>query len=143
MAHENLGPQSVEDWYEVALERHKDARAALEKKREVIAVYLAGYCIECLLKAFLKAQNWPWGTKRREGHNLAGLWKACRFRVRDLNDQAGHKTFFVEEWSTDLRYESDLSENRQAEALVKAAGQVKTWIERRLSSVSQKGRSRR
>lgn len=140
MAQDRKGPASVEDWYEAALERQKDARAALDKKREVIAVYLAGYCIECLLKAFLRAQNWPWGTGKGEGHNLAGLWKACRFRMRDLHDHAGHKTFFVEEWSTDLRYESELPGNHQAKALVNASGQIMTWIQRELSSVSRRGR---
>ena len=47
-------PQTYQDWRETAMERAADADAMLPERKESIgSVYMAGYAVECMLKAYL------------------------------------------------------------------------------------------
>ena len=127
------GPNSVEDWLSVATERGDDARANLNMRPGSVGpVYLAGYAIECSLKALLRAKGKPFPASRSAGHDLQGLWEACGFRLSDLRDSNGAKDFFIEEWSTDLRYETTPPERLPAQELLTGAGDLTGWIQTRV-----------
>ncbi|WP_437877675.1 HEPN domain-containing protein [Sorangium sp. So ce513] len=123
------GPSSIEDWVEVANERAEDARAMLASNRPVGAVYMAGYAIECSLKALLKSKRKPFPTSGREGHNLRALWQAAGFLLTDLRDRDGARSFFVEHWCTDLRYESTVDSPLAATDLLRGAQVLTSWIQ--------------
>lgn len=126
-------PSSAEDWFEVALERGADATSMLPARVESWGpFYMAGYAIECALKGYLMRFGMSFPRSGRDGHDLRGLWKSCGFRLGDLGDRTGAKTFFIDSWCTDFRYQPKiLASSGQAfapEALVQAAQQVAGWI---------------
>ena len=133
-----MNPTTAQGWAAVARERQSDARALSKQRAESVgAAYLAGYAIECALKAYLQRAGIPFPKAGREGHNLRGLWHASDFQLRDLADHAGTKGYFINCWSTDLRYETSIPSIAAAEHLVAGAGQLTGWI------LSQAKRQRR
>ena len=132
-----MNPTTAQGWAAVATERQSDARALSEQRAESVgAAYLAGYAIECALKAYLQRAGIRFPKAGREGHNLRGLWRSSRFRLRDLADHAGTKSFYINCWSTDLRYETSIPSIAAAEHLVAGAGQLTGWI---LSQAKRQG----
>ncbi len=123
------GPASVEDWIDVANDRASDARSMIKEKRILGSVYMAGYAIECSLKALLRRRGDPFPTSGRDGHNLHALWKASGFQLSKINDTNGAKTYFIEKWCTDLRYDLELSDaSLTALELVRGAGELVGYI---------------
>ncbi len=96
------------------------------------AIYLAGYAIECSLKAYLQREGKAFPTSGSDGHNLKGLWNASGFRFSDLPDTAGEKTFYMESWNTALRYESAYQFPVPPESLVEAAKELTGWIQNKI-----------
>lgn len=133
-------PANAEEWIEIANQRAADATAMLPaRKLSVGPVYMAGYAIECALKAFLDRNNIRRPRRGPEGHNLRLLWKASGFRLGDLNDPQGYKSFYVELWSSDLRYTSRLDTELETDDLVDGARQLCGWIQ---TKIRRSGRSR-
>jgi len=125
------GPNTTEEWLFVARERAQDGSAMMvARPTSAGAVYMMGYGIECSLKGFLRSQSRPFPTSGRAGHNLRALWEVAGFRLSDLNDHNGAKTFYIECWSTDLRYEADLPSSTSPEVLLQAAGELVGWIQK-------------
>ena len=134
-----MAPTTVEDWIEIAKKRAADAEAIRGvEQTSVGSVYLAGYAIECSLKAFLKNKNAPFPKSGSEGHNLKGLWESCGFKLRDLDDPTGAKTFFIENWNTSLRYESTCESSLTIPELVEGAKQLTGWIQNKIRRNSRK-----
>ena len=52
-----MEPSSPEEWVEVAKERSRDARILSDGSRSLGAVYMAGYSVECYLKAYLQKKR--------------------------------------------------------------------------------------
>jgi hypothetical protein len=127
-------PQLFQDWIDTAKERAGDADAMLPARHNSVGpAYMAGYAVECMLKAYLKKTNRPFPTRGKGGHNLRGFWRAAGFRISDLNDRTGAKTFFLEEWDTALRYQSSSDElEHPADELVIAAREVTGWISKQI-----------
>jgi len=123
-------PQTYQDWCNTARERAADADAMLPNRKDSIGpVYMAGYAVECMLKAYLKKTNRPRPTRGREGHNLRGLWSSAGFRLADLADNSGEKTFFLQDWDTALRYQDTNKElAHSVDELVGAARHLTGWI---------------
>ncbi len=124
-----MQPNTIDEWMNVSQERQKDANALLNSRRSSTApVYLVGYAVESALKAYLKCRNFKFPKSGSEGHNLTGLWNSAGFRSSDLKDPTGHKSFFIKEWGTHLRYETSFDQTQNSESLIKAAGQLVGWI---------------
>src|SRR4051812_42654219 len=102
-----MDPTTIQDWLQVANERAADADAMMPHRPSSVGPgYIAGYAVECTLKAYLQRLNTPYPTSGRAGHDLRGLWNASRLRVADLGDRHGEKAFYLHSWTTDLRYET-------------------------------------
>jgi len=127
-----MPPNTSQEWIEVAKERAADAELLKQRLNSVGAVYMAGYAIECSLKAYLQREGKPFPTAGSEGHNPKGLWKASGFRFCDLPDTAGEKTFYIEHWNTELRYESAYDFPVPLESLVKGAKELTGWIHKQI-----------
>lgn len=115
-----MNPTSFQAWLNVACERAGDARH-LTPDRPLAAVYMAGYALECAFKALLNRLGLPLPAYGPEGHNLRALWAAAERRVAALADRQGHQSWFLLNWSTDLRYATALPNGANAVALVNAA----------------------
>lgn len=127
-----MSPNSPQDWLNLARERAADADAIYKERPDSIAVvYLAGYAIECSLKALLQKQGISFPKSGREGHNLRGLWQASGLKLSDLKDEQGSKTFFLQNWNTDLRYEITLqtTSGLETQELLNGAKQLTGWIQ--------------
>jgi hypothetical protein len=66
------GPNLPDEWIAVANQRASDAKTIFEGRptSPVGAVYMAGYAIECSLKALLRASNQRFATSGSAGHDL-------------------------------------------------------------------------
>ena len=126
-----MEPTTAEGWIAVANERAADAEA-IEKDRpaSVGSVYMAGYAVECSLKALLQKRGIPTPTSGSKGHNLHELWGASGLRLSKLKDPAGNQTFFLEDWDTALRYEINLPlKGHSAKELVAGAKQLNRFLQ--------------
>jgi len=123
-----MAPNTFEDWIEVSKERQSDAIALLKSRKDSTGpVYMVGYAIETYLKAVI-AKNKKVVPKI---HEIRQLWIKAGFKLSDIKDKSGEKTFFFEDWTTDLRYETLLSQAHNSNSLVKAAGNILSWIQMR------------
>ena len=129
-----MEPTTAEGWIAVANERAADAEA-IEKDRpaSVGSVYMAGYAVECSLKALLQKRGIPTPTSGSKGHNLYELWRASGLKFSDLKDPAGNQTFFLEDWNTAWRYETNLPfKGHSAKDLVAGARQLSSFIQSKI-----------
>lgn len=126
-----MGPDQPDEWLHIARVRGADAEAIVDKNpTSVGAVYMAGYAVECSLKALLQIKGIERPRKGAEGHNLRALWAKSGLRLTDLHDETGAKAFFISDWSTDLRYESDLAKTTgiTTKELLDGAAKLASWL---------------
>lgn len=127
-----MEPTTAEDWMAVASDRAMDAEAIKQKQpNSVGSVYMAGYAIECSLKALLQKKGISTPTFGKKGHNLHELWQASGLHFSDLRDTEGKQTFFLQDWDTSLRYERNLPKSLGLEIpdLLAGAKQLNQWIQ--------------
>ena len=136
-----MQPKTWEHWREVAIERAKDAEIIAENNPDSIGcVYMVGYAVECALKAYLQRKGKRFPGKGKEGHHLRALWETAGFRLSDIIDPKGLQVFFIEEWTTDLRYEVrdndgySLIEDQgyDMKELIEGAKQLSGWIHKKI-----------
>ncbi|AOX02344.1 hypothetical protein BJP34_25465 [Moorena producens PAL-8-15-08-1] len=136
-----MDPNNYKDWLDIANERAADADGILKNRSQSIgSVYMAGYAIECSLKALLRYRNKPFPKHGNQGHNLRGLWKAAEFSVTDIRDSTGAKTFFIDKWDTSLRYQLTCNSSLTMAELVNGAKQLTGYIQSQIRR--QSGRRR-
>jgi hypothetical protein len=130
----SMSPTDAQSWIAVANKRGADAQAIYkEHPNSIGSVYMAGYAIECSLKALLQSRGTPFPTHGSDGHNLLSLWKTSRFKLSDLNDPNGNKAFFIKQWDTKFRYESDIGNlDLDLGDLIKGAMELTGWIQTRV-----------
>jgi hypothetical protein len=127
-------------YYRCALQRFDDAGVRLRAEHTTGAVYLAGYAIECMLKALVimavprHARRGMLKLFRRgEAHQFEWLWSqylkhgGARF-PREIRQ---HFTL-VNDWSTDLRYVPGTVRPKDAEAFMKSTEAIIQWADARL-----------
>ena len=114
---------------DAARARAREAALLRQHGHSCVAIYLAGYVIECRLKTLLDLQGKKFPRSGSMGHDLIGLWDAARLRSRDLT---GHKLEFIQFWKTTLRYEAALPGEVDVDNLmqggIELAGMVSTRI---------------
>jgi len=132
--------QEARPFYQSAIQRFEDAEFLLEAERTTGAVYLAGYSVECMLKALILCVVPP----DKRGELLASFRGA---RAHDFDwlkakyfgnggpqfPSAVSKNFsLVDTWTTDLRYKSGTTKRGDAECFLGAARGIMDWADGRL-----------
>jgi HEPN domain-containing protein len=127
-------------FYRCAFQRYEDAQILFRDQRTTGAVYLAGYSIECILKALIlsvvPARNQAALLQSFRG-NQAHDYEWLRYQYR-LNGGARfpreiNRDFtLVNDWSTDLRYTPRTLKEDEAEAFLAAAEAIVHWADGRL-----------
>jgi HEPN domain-containing protein len=133
--------QKARPFYRAAMQRIDDARFLLEKgERTNAAVYLAGYSVECVLKALL-ISSLPATKhdkiigefrKRGQGHDFDWLKHKYQHAGGATFPATIQRSFItVSTWGTDLRYETGTIKRKEAEAFLSAAEAIVRWADRR------------
>ena len=126
-------------YYRCAFLRFEDAQILLRADHTTGAVYLAGYGVECILKALVlmavplrdrpamllsfrgaKAHDYEW-LRSQYFHN-----SGPRF-PREINEQFT----LVNSWSTDLRYRPNTVRDEEAEGFLIAVSRILHWADER------------
>jgi hypothetical protein len=135
-------PASVEArlYYRCAFQRHDDARVLLRADHTTGAVYLAGYGIECILKALVLSDLAP--AARSETLNSFRGARAHDYEwLRTQYLQNGGARFpreitraftLVNDWSTDMRYLPRTLRAEEADGFLSAAETIIHWVDGRL-----------
>lgn len=130
-------------FYQAAKQRLEDAEFLLEAARTLAAVYLSGYCVECMWKALIIVQAGK--DKKDEVLELFAGSKAHNFDwLRSLYDKHGGPTpskkdkelmgafVVVGTWGTHLRYDPGTMPEDAATEFVEAARRIRDWADKRL-----------
>jgi hypothetical protein len=127
-------------FYRAAKQRFDDALLLIEFKRTTAAVYLAGYSVECMLKALILSivprnrENEILNQFRGvQAHDYDWLIRLYR-RNGGAQIPVGLIPNFtrVNTWSTHIRYSPETLEGRRAKAFVDAANEINQWADGRL-----------
>ena len=122
-------------------QRCEDAEFLLQAGRMLGAVYLAGYCVECLLKALILCQV-PAGKREQVREQFRGgkahdfVWLRDMYRVHkgpNLPPDVVEAFSEVAIWDTDLRYEPGTVADDDAIAFLRAAEVIRVWADGRMS----------
>ncbi|MBF0183441.1 MAG: HEPN domain-containing protein [Magnetococcales bacterium] len=100
----DYNPVSWQEWQELAFKRGVDADRLLQAGSDVAAVYMAGYVVECALKALWLVSGFSPPRSGKHGHDLLHLWQKMARNLRVVAEQEQSGQFFLQQWSTDLRY---------------------------------------
>ena len=133
-------PAEARLYYRAAKQRYDDSQLLLQAERTTGAVYLAGYVVECFLKALVLASAAP-GLRQQllgefrgsRAHNLEWLGALYRRHVRAAipRDVSRHLSRLAS-WSTDLRYATGLMKRRDTDEFMESVVVVATWADGRM-----------
>ncbi len=128
-------------FYRAAKQRFEDAEFLRSTERNTAAVYLAGYSIECILKALLVSV-----VPVSEEDRILGTFRGAQaydyhWIVREYYNRGGPvmprelKADFlrVDTWSTDLRYSPGSIHTDDARDFHRSAGKIINWADGRLT----------
>jgi hypothetical protein len=125
----------------VALQRLEDAKTLLRAERTTGAIYLAGYAVECMLKAIVLFQV-PVRERTDRLAEFKGRSAHSFERLKELWSGAGGERFSrdvardfatVASWSTEFRYTPGVADYSTAEQFLNACHRVLNWADRRIS----------
>ena len=136
--------QAIRKFHRAARRRLETATFLVQKSRFYVdAIYLAGYAVECALKALILKRTAArkfkevydaisQGKKAHDYEYLKGILAKPPTRMTfppEIQDAFRS----VASWSTDLRYETTHVPYDDAESFVEAARTILAWVERQLS----------
>jgi HEPN domain-containing protein len=135
-------PQSPEArlFYRAGKQRFDDAQILLRDQRTTGAMYLAGYTVECLLKALVLASVAPnlraqllgefRGSRAHDIEWLGALYR--RHTKAALSRDITRHLSRLASWTTDLRYATGLVKAREADEFMDSVVAVVAWADRRM-----------
>jgi HEPN domain-containing protein len=127
-------------FYRAAKQRFQEAEVLLNAGMNTGAVYLAGYTVECLLKALLLEGAAP-GLRKQlldefrgsRAHSIEWLLVLYRQHVRaNIPRDVSRHLRQVSSWSTELRYATVLEEQGDADAFVESVLAIIRWADGRM-----------
>jgi len=133
--------QEARPFYRAGKQRFEDAKLLLDKaERTTGAIYLAGYGVECLLKALVLSvvpagdrQDMVASFRGARAHNFD--WLKAQY-VRNggapFPSEISKAFALVNTWDTEWRYRSGTASPREAEDFLRAAERIIIWADGRL-----------
>jgi HEPN domain-containing protein len=127
-------------FWRVALQWQDAAHFLLEGGQNSAAVYLAGYCVECTLKALVlsvlprKKKLLMEATFRgKAGHSLEGLRNTFQKRSAGKIPMEIQRHFIrVNSWNVALRYDASFVRPRDAHDFIASVDAIMDWARGRL-----------
>ena len=124
-------------YYRVAKQRLNEAELILSKAElPAAAIYIAGYAVECILKALLLIQT-PAGKrtgmlkslKDDFGHDLYGLYEGAQGRGANPPPGVSRELSYVSSWSPEQRYTPGPGNPKDAQRFIKSASVILDWAD--------------
>lgn len=134
-----MPPLKSRDFLKVAAQRLTTAEFLLKNKYTLAAMYIAGYTVECSLKALIldktpEKDRTKWlkkptsGAKMHSPEALAGFLKDEGIALPlDLVKRLRTST-----WTTNLRYETGRTDTGETRAFLRTAKLTYQWVERQV-----------
>jgi len=124
-------------FYRAAKQRFEDAEFLLRGGRATGAVYLAGYSVECMLKALIldsvpEALHEEVQTSFRgaRAHDYESMKAQFKERTgRSIPADLGKSLARVNSWAPGLRYEPGATKHKEAQAFLDASEDIIQWAE--------------
>jgi len=122
-------------FFRCALQRREEADVLFESGYNTGAIYLAGYCVECILKALILA-NTPHAQQAKvldlfrgaKAHDYNQLKAWNRERGGPPPPSSVNPSFtLVESWSTALRYSTESLKEEDAQEFLDAVDAIMEW----------------
>jgi hypothetical protein len=132
--------QNARLFYRASYQRLADARLLLRMKRTTGAVYLAGYSVECILKALVlsmargeKEKALLLSFRGQQGHRYGWL-KGLYAQLGGPTVPAELAPHFarVNSWATKIRYSPGTIDASSAAAFLESASRIVAWADGRL-----------
>ena len=134
-------PDTPEKFFRVSLQRLDESRFLFDGKRYAGAIYLAGYSVECGLKALILSTVSKRGRKEVANSFRGSGWHKLN-RLLDVYIDRGSPRppsritrafiYVNDEWSVDLRYVAGERPFREAERFLDSTEIILDWIKGRL-----------
>ncbi len=127
-------------YYQAAKQRLSDARFLLDAERTTGAIYLAGYGIECMLKALILASQ----AKRQrtetlrlfrgpKAHDFVWLKKQySRIGGPPISKSILRTLTLVSVWTVEIRYKASSSKFGDAKEFLDYAQEIVSWADERM-----------
>jgi HEPN domain-containing protein len=127
-------------FYRCAFQRFEDAQLLFRNERSTGAVYLAGYGVECILKALILSVVAPKNVgailgsfKGHRAHDYEWLRSVYRQNGGASLPRETNRCFtLVDIWSTEIRYYPGTVKERDADRFITAAWALLEWADGRL-----------
>ena len=132
--------REARSFYRCAMQRFEDAEYLLEAGRTTGAVYLAGYGVECILKALIidsaakgSREDISASFRGARAHDFEWL-KALYVSNRGANFPRPVRECFVlvSTWSTDFRYRAGSVNTKDSVEFLEAANGIIIWADGRM-----------
>lgn len=131
-----MPPTTSRDFQRAAAQRFETAEFLLEHAHTLDAQYLAGYTVECSLKALIlemtpaadkpiQLQKLCSGSKMHRPEILLAILRSQGIRL----PLSLTKRFRRFTWSTDLRYETGRRDRGETRVFLKTAQETYDWVE--------------
>jgi hypothetical protein len=135
-------PRAAEarQFYQAAKQRFEDARFLLAAGRTTGAIYLAGYSVECTLKALILSML-PAGKRRVMLQSFYGArahdynWLKARYFENGgphFTKSIANAFAFVNTWAVEIRYRAGSSKQDTAKGFLDSAEAIMTWADGRM-----------
>jgi hypothetical protein len=122
----------------VAIQRFEEAQLPNKYDRRTAAVYLAGYAVECSLKALLlsastdsQLRGLMTSFRGRVGHDFEWLKaKYIKGGGAKFPPEIAKAFTVVSPWTTELRYKAGDTPPREADLFLRSAEEIIAWANR-------------
>ena len=122
-----------------ALKRLQEAEFLLDAGFHTAAVYLAGYAVECVLKALVLSSEpvaWQKATLKTfrgaKAHEFMWLLHELRERKNEPSDPIKQALNEVNWWSTEIRYDPSDMKRQLAEEFLAISEKILVWARGRM-----------
>lgn len=122
-------------FYRAAIKRYEEATVLLRFQHTTGAIYLAGYAVECMLKALLlesipptQADSMLSSFRGAKAHDFTWLRDLYQRRTnRSLTQEMNLHLNLVNDWSTDLRYNPTTIPEHEAKRFMASTQSIIRW----------------
>jgi hypothetical protein len=134
-------PDDPQKFFRVATQRFAEAQFLHEGERYSAAIYIAGYSVECGLKALILTTEQETGRRILADSFRGSGWHNFNRLVEVYIDRGGPRppkgiakalTYVHDEWSVELRYLAGEKPFREARRFIDSTELILEWIKGRL-----------